>query len=168
MPTLLAAAGESDIKDKLLEGHRIGDRTYKVHLDGFDQTDYLSGKTEESARRGFLYFSDDGDLLAVRGKRVKAHFMIQEATGIDVWRNPFKTLRAPILFDLQIDPGERAQEGMNYNDWWYRRAYALIPIQEQVAKALATFKEFPPRQKPASFTISDALDALSSPGGPGK
>ena len=168
MPTLLAAAGEPDIKGKLLEGHQVGNRTYKVHLDGFDQTGYLSGKSEESARPGFFYFSDDGDLLAVRGKRIKAHFMIQEATGIDVWRHPFTTLRAPIFFDLKIDPGERGQEGMNYNDWWYRRAYVLVPIQEQVAKVLETFKEFPPRQKPASFTVGEALEALNSPIAPGK
>jgi arylsulfatase len=168
LPTLLAAAGEPDIKEKLLEGHQAGDKTFKVHLDGFDQSDYLSGKSEESARPGFFYFSDDGDLLAVRGKRIKAHFMIQEATGIDVWRHPFTILRAPIFFDLKIDPGERAQEGMNYNDWWYRRAYVLVPIQEQVAKVMETFKEFPPRQKPASFTVGEALEALSSPIAPGK
>jgi arylsulfatase len=168
LPTLLAAAGEPTIKDKLLAGHKAESKSFKVHLDGFNQMDYLSGKNPESARPGFFYFSDDGDLLAVRGKRIKAHFMIQEATGIDVWRHPFTTLRAPIFFDLKIDPGERAQEGMNYNDWWYRRAYVLVPIQEQVGKVLATFNDFPPRQKPASFTVGDALEALSSPIAPGK
>ncbi|PQO41233.1 arylsulfatase [Blastopirellula marina] len=168
LPTLLAAAGDPAIKDKLLKGHKAGDKTYKVHLDGFDQSDYLAGKTDESARKGFMYFSDDGDLLAVRGKRIKAHFMIQEATGIDVWRNPFTTLRAPIFFDLKIDPGERGDEGMNYNDWWYRRAYVLVPVQQEVARVLETFKEYPPRQKPASFTVGDALEALSSPPAPGK
>jgi arylsulfatase A-like enzyme len=168
MPTLLAAAGEPDIKEKLLKGYKAGNKTFKVHLDGFNQTDYLAGKAEESARPGFMYFSDDGDLLAVRGKRIKAHFMIQEATGIDVWRHPFTTLRAPIIFDLKIDPGERADEGMNYNDWWYRRSYVCVPIQAEVARVMATFKDFPPRQKPASFTVGDALEELSAPTAPGK
>ena len=168
LPTFLAAAGESKINEKLRDGYRANGRLYKVHVDGVNQMDYLAGKTEESARKGFLYFSDDGDLLAVRGKRVKAHFMIQEATGIDVWRHPFTRLRAPLIFDLKIDPGERAQEGMNYNDWWYRHAYVLVPVQGAVAQVIETFKEFPPRQKPASFTVGDALKALSSPVAPGK
>ena len=112
MPTLLAAAGVDDIKTKLLKGHEAGGTTYKVHLDGYDQTDYLTGKVDKSLRREFFYFSDDGDLLAMRYERLKVHFMIQEATGIDVWRRPFTTLRAPIFFDLEVDPSERAQEGM--------------------------------------------------------
>lgn len=166
MPTLLAAAGVPGIKQKLLTGHQAGGKTYKVHLDGYNQMDYLSGKNPESARKEFFYFSDDGDLLALRYSRIKVHFMIQEATGIDVWRHPFTTLRAPIFFDLEIDPFERGQEGMGYNEWWYRRAFTLVPIQAIVGQTLASFKEFPPRQKPGSFTVSDAMDALlkSTPG----
>jgi arylsulfatase A-like enzyme len=167
LPTLVAAAGNSNIKDELLKGHKAGDRTFKVHLDGYNQIDYLSGKNPKSARKEFFYFSDDGDLLALRHENLKVHFMIQEATGIDVWRRPFTTLRAPIFFDLAIDPGERAQEGMGYNEWWYRRAFVAVPIQTMVGRTLASFKEFPPRQKPASFTIDQAMDALTktSPGG---
>ena len=161
MPTLLAAAGVENIKEKLLQGHQAGNTVYKVHLDGYDQTAYLTGKTDKSLRREFFYFSDDGDLLALRYERLKVHFMIQEATGIDVWRRPFTRLRAPIFFDLQVDPGERAQEGMGYDDWWYRRSYVAIPIQQMVGKTLASFAAFPPRQKPASFTIDDAIEALS-------
>ena len=161
MPTLLAAAGVENIKEKLLQGHQAGNTVYKVHLDGYDQTAYLTGKTDKSLRREFFYFSDDGDLLALRYERLKVHFMIQEATGIDVWRRPFTHLRAPIFFDLEIDPGERAQEGMGYDDWWYRRSYMAIPIQQMVGKTLASFAAFPPRQKPASFTIDDAIEALS-------
>jgi len=168
LPTLLAAAGNPDVKQQLLKGAKVGDMTYKVHLDGYNQMDYLSGKSPESARKEFFYFSDDGDLLAVRYDRIKAHFMIQEATGIDVWRHPFTTLRAPIFFDLEIDPGERAQEGMNYNDWWYRRAYVLVPLQEMVAKLVATFEEYPPRQKPASFTVGEALEKLQQGPGTGR
>jgi arylsulfatase len=161
MPTLLAAAGVENIKEKLLQGHQAGNTVYKVHLDGYDQTAYLTGKSDKSLRREFFYFSDDGDLLALRYERLKVHFMIQEATGIDVWRRPFTRLRAPIFFDLEVDPGERAQEGMGYDDWWYRRSYMAIPIQQMVGKTLASFAPFPPRQKPASFTIDDAIEALS-------
>lgn len=169
LPTLLAAAGVPDIKQKLLAGHQAGEKTFKVHLDGYDQTAYLTGASEKSARREFFYFSDDGDLLAVRVDRVKAHFMIQEATGIDVWRKPFTKLRAPIMFDLEVDPGERGQEGMNYNDWWYRRSFAAVPMQQIVGKMLMTFRDFPPRQKPASFTVDDALEIISKhPAGGGK
>ena len=159
MPTLLAAAGEPNIKDKLLKGHEVGNMTYKVHLDGYDQTAYLAGKGP-GARKEFFYFSDDGDLLAVRYGRIKVHFMVQEAKGIDVWRKPFTTLRAPIFFDLAVDPFERGDEGMNYNDWWYRRAYIAVPIQTIVGKTLMSFKEFPPRQRPASFTIDQAMEKL--------
>ena len=160
LPTLLAAAGEPDIKEKLLKGYNAGDKNFKVHLDGYNQIDYLSGKSPKGFRDEFFYFSDDGDLLAVRYQRVKVHFMIQEATGIDVWRHPFTTLRAPIFFDLEVDPFERGQEGINYNDWWYRRAYLAVPLQNIVGKTLMTFKEFPPRQRPASFTIDQAMEAL--------
>ena len=160
MPTLLRAAGVPDIKEKLLKGHKAGKKSFRVHLDGYDQTEYLTGQSEKSARSEVFYFSDDGDLLALRHERVKIHFMIQEATGIDVWRRPFTTLRAPIFFDLEIDPGERAQEGMGYNDWWYRRAYIAVPVQQIVGKTLVSFRDFPPRQKPASFTIDQAMDAL--------
>ena len=167
LPTLLAAAGEPDIKEKLLKGYNAGDKNFKVHLDGYNQLDYLSGKSPKGFRDEFFYFSDDGDLLAVRYQRVKADFMIQEATGIDVWRHPFTTLRAPIFFDLEIDPFERGQEGMNYNDWWYRRAFLAIPLQLIVGKTLMTFKEFPPRQRPASFTIDQAVEALKKSSAPG-
>jgi arylsulfatase len=160
MPTLLAAAGVDNIKEKLLEGHQVGNTSYKVHLDGYDLSDYLVGKTDKSPRREFFYFSDDGDLLAMRYDRLKVHFMIQEATGIDVWRRPFTTLRAPIFFDLEVDPGERAQEGMGYNEWWYRRSFIAIPVQQIVGKTLMSFQKFPPRQKPASFTIDQAMEAL--------
>ena len=161
MPTLLAAAGVPDIKEKLLEGYTAGDKTFKVHLDGYNQIDYLSGKSPKGFRDEFFYFSDDGDLLAMRYQRLKVHFTIQESTGIDVWRRPFTTLRAPIFFDLEIDPFERGMEGMGYNEWWYRRSYLAVPIQNIVGKELMTFQAFPPRQKPGSFTIDQALESLT-------
>jgi arylsulfatase len=161
LPTFMAAAGEPQIKEKLLKGYEAAGHTFRVHLDGYDQTNYLRG-TAPTAREEFFYFSDDGDLLAIRHKQLKVHFMIQEATGIDVWRHPFTTLRAPIFFDLSIDPFERGQEGMGYNDWWYRRVFVAVPVQTMVARMLVTFKEFPPRQKPASFSVGQALEQLQN------
>ena len=159
LPTLLAAAGDPDIKGNLLKGYTVGKMTYKVHLDGYDQLEYLAGKGP-GKRKEFFYFSDDGDLLALRYNNLKIHFMVQRAKGIDVWREPFVTLRGPIFFDLAVDPFERGDEGMNYNDWWYRRAFIAVPVQNIVGKTLMSFKEFPPRQKPASFTIDQALEQL--------
>ena len=166
MPTLVAAAGNPGVKEKLLTGYQAGSKTFKVHLDGYDQTDLLSGKGPTN-RKEFFYFSDDGDLLAMRYTHLKIHFMIQNATGIDVWRKPFETLRGPIFFDLRSDPYERGQEGIGYNEWWYRHAFYAVPVQNIVGQFLMSFKEFPPRQKPGSFTVGDALEALSkaSPGG---
>ena len=164
MPTLLAAAGAPGIKEKLLAGHTVGNTTYKVHLDGYDQSDLLAGKGP-GKRREFFYFSDDGDLLAVRYDRLKMHFMVQNATGIDVWRKPFESLRAPLTIDLRSDPTERGQEGMGYNDWWYRHSFYAVPTQQMVGNFLASFKAFPPRQRPGSFTIDKALEALSKPSG---
>jgi arylsulfatase A-like enzyme len=161
LPTLLAAAGASDIKEKLLKGHKVGETTYKVHLDGYDQTAMLSGKGA-TARQEFFYFSDDGDLLAFRYDRVKIHFTVQRATGIAVWREPFTTLRAPLIFDLEIDPFERGDVGFGYDRWWYERAFIALPAQALVARFLETFKEFPPRQKPGTFTIDQALEKMQS------
>ncbi|PHS39387.1 MAG: arylsulfatase [Sulfurovum sp.] len=160
-PTLVGIAGNKNVKQELLKGHTYGNKTFKVHLDGYDQTGLLTG-TGKEARKEFFYFSDDGDLLALRFGRTKIHFMVQNATGMDVWRTPFEKLRAPIFFDLKSDPSERGMEGMGYNDWWYRRAFIALPVQEMVGKFLATFKEFPPRQKPGSFTVGDAIQMISA------
>ena len=165
LPTLLTAAGAPGIKEKLVAGYRAGDTTYKVHLDGYDQTALLRG-SGPGARTEFFYFSDDGDLLAMRYGRLKMHFMVQNATGMDVWRRPFEVLRAPIFFDLRSDPVERGQEGMGYDDWWYRHAFYAIPTQRVVGEFLASFKAFPPRQRPGSFTVGDALETLSAPAAP--
>ncbi len=159
-PTLVAAAGAPGITEKLLNGYQAGSKTFKVHLDGYDQTELLSGKGP-SKRKEFFYFSDDGDLLAFRFDRYKFHFMVQNATGIDVWRKPFETLRAPIFFDLRSDPYERGMDGDGYNNWWYRRSFAAIPVQNMVGQFLMSFQKFPPRQKPGSFTVGNALEALS-------
>jgi len=163
-PTFLSIAGNKNVKEELLKGHTYGDKTFNVHLDGYDQTGLLTG-TGKEARKEFFYFSDDGDLLALRYEKIKLHFMVQNATGMDVWRTPFEKLRAPLFFDLKSDPYETGQQGMGYNNWWYRRAFIAVPVQNMVGKFLATFKKFPPRQKPGSFTVGDAIDMIGNPPG---
>lgn len=161
LPTFLAIAGNDTVKEDLLKGHTYGNKKFKVHLDGYNQIDLLTGKSE-GKRKEFFYFSDDGDLLALRYKHLKIHFMVQNATGFDVWRKPFEKLRAPLFYDLRSDPSERGQEGNGYNDWYYRRSFVAIPVQVIVGKFLSTFKEFPPRQKPGSFTVGNAIEMISA------
>lgn len=153
-PTLLAAAGEPNIKEELLKGKTAQGKNYKVHLDGYNQLPLLEGK-EEGKRHEFFYWSDDGDLLALRKDRWKFHFMIQEhETGWAVWERPFTKLRVPKLFDLKNDPFERGDTSDFYGPWQYERQFLLSGIAvPEAMKMLETFKEFPPRQKPASFTV---------------
>jgi arylsulfatase len=168
LPTFLAAAGEPDIKDKLLKGDvkAIG-RTYKVHLDGYDILPLLTGKTQESPRKEIFYFSDDGDLTALRYTDWKMIFMEQKARGtFRVWMEPFVPLRVPLIFNLRRDPYERAEITSNtYYDWMLDRAFLLVPAQAYVGQFLATFKEFPPRQKAASFSLDQVMEQLKTPGG---
>ena len=168
LPTFLAAAGEPDIKDKLLKGDvkAIG-RTYKVHLDGYDILPLLTGKTQESPRKEIFYFSDDGDLTALRYTDWKMIFMEQKARGtFRVWMEPFVPLRVPLIFNLRRDPYERAEITSNtYYDWMLDRAFLLVPAQAYVGRFLATFKEFPPRQKAASFSLDQVMEQLKTPGG---
>ena len=167
MPTLLAAAGMPDVKDRLLRGYRIGRRNYKVHLDGYNFLPFLTGETDEAPRQDFFYFSDDGDLLAMRYDNWKVHFAQQRSEGtLALWGEPFVKTRIPWLYNLRTDPYERASTTSNtYWDWYLDHVYLLIPAQAFVADFLSTFRAFPPRQKAASFTIDDALDMLQqSPG----
>jgi arylsulfatase len=165
LPTLLAAAGTPDIKEKLKQGYTAGNKPFKVHLDGYDQTDLLAGKGP-SKRKEFFYFSDDGDLVALRYDRWKLVFAEQRAHSLDVWQEPFVPLRFPKLFDLRGDPFERADhEAIDYGRWRAERVYLLVPAQAFVGQFLATFKEFPPRQKAASFSIDQVLEKLRQPSG---
>jgi arylsulfatase len=165
LPTLLAAAGTPDIKEKLKQGYTAGNKPFKVHLDGYDQTDLLAGKGP-SKRKEFFYFSDDGDLVALRYDRWKLVFAEQRAHSLDVWQEPFVPLRFPKLFDLRGDPFERADhEAIDYGRWRAERVYLLVPAQAFVGQFLATFKEFPPRQKAASFSIDQVLEKLQQPSG---
>jgi len=160
LPTLLAAAGDPDIKKKLKKGHRVGGKKFKVHLDGYDQTDYFSGKGP-SPRKEFFYFNDDGSLVALRYNQWKLVFAEQRSHGFDVWQDPFVTLRLPKLFNLRSDPFETADHiGMDYDRWRIEHVFLLVPAQQYVGQFLSTFKEFPPRQKAGSFGIDQVLEAL--------
>ena len=168
LPTLLAAAGETDIKAKLKKGgvKAIG-RTYKVHLDGYNFLPYLTGNANEGPRREIFYFSDDGDLTALRYNDWKVLFMEQkEENTFRAWIEPWTPLRIPLLFNLRRDPYERAYSTSNtYYDWMLDRVFLLIPAQVYVGNFLKTFKEFPPRQKAASFTIDQVMEKLMTPAG---
>jgi arylsulfatase A-like enzyme len=162
LPTILAAAGEPEIKEKLLKGHQAGAKTFKVHLDGYNQLPYLTGETDKSPREEFFYFSDDGDLLAMRYDNWKLVFMEQRVQGTcQIWAEPFVTLRLPMLFNLRTDPFEFAHITSNsYFDWFIDHVFLLVPAQHLVGRFLATFKDFPPRQKAASFTVDQVLEKL--------
>ena len=165
-PTFAAAAGNPDIKQQLLGGQRLGSRSYKVHLDGYNILPMLTGQTDESPRHEIFYFSDDGDLTALRYNDWKVIFLEQRAEAtFQAWREPFVPLRAPLLENLRRDPYERGMVTSNtYDDWWLDHAYMMLPAADIAAKFLATFEEFPPRQKPGSFSIGDATEALVPPG----
>ncbi|XDB00211.1 arylsulfatase [Sulfitobacter sp. LCG007] len=161
-PTLLAAAGDADIKERLLEGTTIDGSEYKVHLDGYNQLPYLTGETDESARDRFFYFNDDGALVAVRYENWKFVFQEQRETGtLNIWAEPFTPLRVPKIFDLRSDPYERADVTSNtYYDWLLDHAFLLVPAQVEVADFLGTFVEYPPSQNPASFSVDQIQEQL--------
>jgi arylsulfatase len=164
LPTFLAAAGETDIKAKLLKGRvqAIG-RAYKVHLDGYNILPLLTGKADTSPRKEIFYFSDDGDLTALRYNDWKMFFMVQKYPGtFRVWQEPFVPMRTPFIYNLRRDPYERATITSNsYYEWMLDRAYMFVPAQAYVAKFLESFQEFPPRQKAASFSLDKVMEALS-------
>jgi arylsulfatase A-like enzyme len=163
IPTFLAGLGEPDIKEKLKKGHKVGNKTFKVHLDGYNFLPYFSGKEEHGPRKEFFYFSDTGDLLNLRYNKWKVVFAEQRAEGFDVWQEPFVTLRLPKIFDLRADPFELADHiGIGYPRWRIDRLYLLVPAQVFVGQFLSTFKDYPPRQKPGSFSIDQVLANLQA------
>jgi arylsulfatase len=168
LPTLLAAAGTDDIKERLKAGNvRAIGRKYKVHLDGYNFLPYLTGETDTGPRKEIFYFSDDGDLTALRYEDWKIIFLEQrvEAT-LQAWAEPFVPLRVPLIFNLRRDPYERSQKTSNtYYDWLLDRAYLLVPAQAYVGRFLETFREYPPRQKAASFSLDQVMEKLQQPGG---
>jgi arylsulfatase len=169
LPTFLAAAGEPDVVEKLLEGHEAAGKTFKVHIDGYNLLPYLTGGEERSPRKGFIYFDDDGNLVALRYDNWKFVFMEQRSAGtLQLWAEPFTVLRLPKLYNLRTDPFERADVTSNtYWDWFMSKAYLVLAAQALAAQFIATFEDFPPRQKAASFTIDQALAKMAEVGAGG-
>ena len=163
MTTLLAAAGEPNVATELLKGKTIGDRTYKVHLDGYDLAPALKGMGEWP-RKEFIYWTDDGNVAALRYENWKVTFLEQKAEGMKVWQEPFDELRAPILTNLRMDPFERArqEDAMGYQRWWIEHMYAIVPAAAYVGQWLQSFRDFPPRQKPGSFNLSRVMEAVTA------
>jgi len=163
LPTLLAAAGDEDIKNKLLKGHNAGARKYNVHLDGYNMLPLWTGQVTESPRKEMFYFTDDGQLSALRYGQWKVMFTEQRGHGMEVWQEPYVTLRFPKLFNLRRDPFERADwESGAYETWRFERIYLLTPAAAYVGKFIGTFKEYPPRQKPGSFNLDHVLQSLQT------
>jgi arylsulfatase len=168
LPTFMAAAGAPDIQAKLMKGYKAGDKTYKVHLDGYDQRDLFAGKGP-GKRKEFFYWTDDGQLAALRYDQWKLVFLEQRAHGLKVWQNPLTPLRAPMLFSLRADPFERADhEAGGYDRWYIDHVFVMMPAQAFVAQHLATYKEFPPRQKPGSFNLDKVMEKLLEASGENK
>jgi arylsulfatase A-like enzyme len=167
LPTLLAAAGDPNVTQKLLKGYRVDGMTYKVHLDGYNLLPYLTGQEPKSPRREFLYFSDQCEFLNLRYENWKFVFAEQRMTGtMGVWAEPFTQLRLPKFFDLRADPYERADVTSNtYWDWYLDHMFLAIPAQVYLLKFLETFKEYPPRQKPMGTELEQALEKLQQGAG---
>ena len=164
-PTIAGTLGDTDIKERLKAGTTFGSRSYKVHLDGYNFLPYFKGEVDESPRREFFYFSDTGNLLNLRYNNYKIVFAEQRAHGADVWSEPFVFLRMPRIFNIRSDPFERAQhEAFAYTRFWFDHLFVLVPAQVYVGRFLETFKEFPPRQTPASFSIDQVLAKMKSSG----
>ncbi len=164
VPTLVAAAGNPNVTEQLLAGTTVGGKPFKVHLDGYNLTDYLAGKGPDP-RKDFFYFNDDGSLVGLRFNQWKIVFSEQRSEGFAVWQDPFTPLRLPKLFNLRSDPFEIGdRESIGYDRWRIEHVYVLVPAQAYVARFLGTFKDFPPRQKAGSFSIDNALQALVNAG----
>jgi arylsulfatase A-like enzyme len=165
IPTIMAAAGVSDVKEQLLKGMKVGDKTFKVHLDGYNITESVAGRGPDP-RHEFFYFNDDGSLVGLRYNQWKIVFAEQRAEGFDVWQEPFVVLRAPKIFNLRSDPFEKGDiVGMDYLHWRADRLFLLVPAQQYVGQFLATFKEFPPSQKVGSFSLDKVMETLSKGAG---
>lgn len=162
LATLVAAAGDPTAKEDLLKGRKIGDMTYKVHLDGYNLMPALKGQAEWP-RKDFIYWTDDGSVAALRFENWKVTFLEQQAEGMNVWQQPFVQLRAPLLVNLRMDPFERAQHenAMGYQRWYLDHMFAIAPASAYVGQWLQSFKDFPPRQKPGSFNLDRVMETLT-------
>ena len=166
LPTLLAAAGDTTVREDLLKGRKAGQMTYKVHLDGYNLIPALKGESPWP-RKEFIYWTDDGSVAALRYENWKVTFLVQEAEGMNVWQQPFVQLRAPRLTNLRMDPFERAQDenAIGYQKWYLERMFMIAPAAGYVGQWLQSFREFPPRQKPGSFNLERVMEAVTSPQG---
>jgi arylsulfatase len=163
IPTVMAAVGDPKMKEDLLKGKKIGDTTYKVHLDGYNLMPALKGEGDWP-RKEFLYWTDDGSVAALRYGDYKATFLKQNAHGMRVWLEPFEVMRAPLLCNLRMDPFERAEyEGMDYDRWYIDHMFAFAPAAAYVGNWLQSFREFPPRMKPGSFSLDRVMEAVTDP-----
>ena len=161
LPTLLAAAGDTTVKKDLLKGRKVGNKTFKVHLDGYNLLPALKGEAEWP-REEFLYCTDDGSVAAVRYNNWKATFLKQESHGIDVWRDPYTVLRAPMLCNLRMDPFERAEhESIGYETWWVDHMFMIAPAASYIGEWLQSFREFPPSQKPGTFNLDAVMESIT-------
>ena len=166
LPTFVAAAGDTQIKEKLLKGYKAGGKTFKNHLDGYNMLPYFTGEVKEGPRKEMFYFTDDGSLSALRYGDWKLMFSEQRAHGFNVWQEPLVTLRVPKLFNLRQDPFERADiEAFGYDKWRFERIFLLVPAQAYVGEFISTFKKYPPRQKPGSFNLDQVLQSLEEGAG---
>jgi arylsulfatase A-like enzyme len=167
LPTFLAMAGEPDIAEKLRKGHKADGKNFKVHIDGYNLLPYLTGKEKKSPRPGFLYFDDDGNMVAMRYDNWKCVFLEQRCEGtLRIWAEPFTVLRLPLFYNLRTDPFERANVTSNtYYDWLIDHAFIAYAAQGFAAQFAATLVDFPPSQKAASFTIDQAMEKMSAAGG---
>jgi arylsulfatase A-like enzyme len=165
LSTLLAAAGEPNVKEDLLKGKKVGGRDYKVHLDGYNLLPALKGEAPWP-RNEFLYWTDDGSVAALRYNNWKITFLRQDHHGMDVWIQPYTTLRAPMLANLRMDPFERAwDESIGYGEWWANHMFVFAPAGAYIGQWLQSFREYPPRQKPGSFNLDRVMEAISKGAG---
>jgi arylsulfatase A-like enzyme len=165
-PTFVAAAGNPDVKQQLLDGTTVGDKKFNVHLDGFNMIPYFSGQQKESPRNHIMYFSDDGDVIAVRVGDYKFNLAVQRANQMQQWAEPFVKLRVPHIVNLRRDPFERADFNSNtYWDWCVNHVPQMYLMQAVVAQEIDGFMKFPPRQKPASFNLDSVLEQVKTPHG---
>ena len=161
LPTFAAAGGDTDVVERCKKGCQSGKKTFKVHLDGYNLLPFFKGEAKESPRQEFLYWSDDGELVALRYRQWKVAFKEQEHTGFGVWEREFTNLRVPALYNLRADPFERGPESYEYAKWKVDRVFVLVPAQAMVAQWLQSFKEFPIRQKPASFNLDEVMERMT-------
>jgi arylsulfatase len=163
LPTFAAAAGDTNVVERCKKSCSAGGRSFKVHLDGYNLAPFFKGEAKEPPRKQFLYWNDDGELVALRYEQWKVSFKEQEHEGFDVWKRGFTNLRVPNVYNLRADPFERGPESIEYGRWAFDRVYLLVPAQAMVAEWLTSFKEFPIRQKPATFNLDQVMQQLSAP-----